>query len=161
MGRYFGIANSTTNEHVSSYWKGDSWCDCYQVMHQLHWEKTDEIYSACYDTLCKFEYNAEKRIMVNIENDHIDNDHIDNNSDGTEEDNEKSSDVTEKSDTEKSDTESKYYGIDNILTSTQFFEMLNHVPHWDGDVCCVCKYQYDSSKLKKYEKTFNGTYFMS
>lgn len=150
MGRYFGIANSTTNEHVSSYWKGDSWCDCYQVMHQLHWEKTDDIYSACYDTLCKFEYDAEKRIMVNIDNDHIDN--------NSEKDNKSSSEDNESS---SSVTESKYYGIDNILTSTQFFEILNHVPHWDGDVCCVCKYQYDSSKLKKYEKTFNETYFMS
>lgn len=67
MGRYFGIKNKTKKQVVSSYWKGDEWCDCYQVMHQLHWDKTDKIYSGCYDTLCKFKYNTEDDAMECID----------------------------------------------------------------------------------------------
>ena len=63
MGRYFGIRNKTKKQIVSSYWKGDEWCDCYQVMHQLHWEKTDDIYSSCYDTICEFKYDVEDDVM--------------------------------------------------------------------------------------------------
>lgn len=150
MGRYFGIGNSTSNQHVSSYWKGDSWCDCHQVMHQLHWKKTDEIFSVCHDTMCVFKYDKKTKSMIVTE---IENNNDKNNKDSEEEE-------EESNDSEES-LPAKYYGFDDILGSKQFSSMLNHVPDWDGDVCRTCKYEYDDTKLNKYEKKFNNTYFMS
>lgn len=148
MGRYFGIANSTTNEHVSSYWKGDSWCDCYQVMHQLHWEKTDEIYSASHSDMYEFTYDKKTKSMIASE---IDIHQNKKECEGNDEENSNESDELHPA---------KYYGLADVLVSTQFYAMLNHVPNWDGNICRTCKYNYDDSKLKKYEKKFNGVYFM-
>src|SRR5580693_10473676 len=63
MGRYFGIHNKTSNQRVSSYWKGDPGCNCHDVMHQLHWSHTDEISSGCYDSTYEFEYDPETNTM--------------------------------------------------------------------------------------------------
>jgi len=45
MGRYCGILNRTKKQSISSYWKSDDWCNCYEVMHQFHWNKDDQIES--------------------------------------------------------------------------------------------------------------------
>ena len=67
MGRYFGIVNQTTNQKVSSYWKGTPWCNCHDVMHQLHWASTDSIYSASYCDHREFVYNPETNTMEVVE----------------------------------------------------------------------------------------------
>lgn len=66
MGRYFGIANRTKQHKVSSgerCWKADEWCDCHELMHRYHWEQTDDIYSACYDTYTAFRYDSNTNTM--------------------------------------------------------------------------------------------------
>lgn len=66
MGRYFGIANGTKQHKVSSgerCWKAWEFCDCHELMHRYHWEPTDDIYSACYDTYTAFRYDPETNTM--------------------------------------------------------------------------------------------------
>ena len=63
MGRYFGIGNKTKKQKVSSYWKAEPMCNCHDVMHQLHWEATDEIYSASYCDYYEFKYESETNTM--------------------------------------------------------------------------------------------------
>ncbi len=160
MGRYFGIGNSTKNQSVSSYWKGDEWCNCYQVMHQLHWNKTDSIYSCCYDTICEFNYDiesgelnavdvTEQRMNEQYENDNNENE--DKNEDKDEDDEEKN-----KNDNNKPKVPNEKYGFDENLD----MDKLNHVPEWDGNRCVKCDYHYDEILLEKYKKKFDGCFFM-
>ena len=105
MGRYFGIGNSTKKQQVSSYWKSDEFCDCYRVMHQMHWNKTDKIYSGCYDTCCEFKYDVENDVMNVI-------DVTDKMYQEYEENNDKEKEKEEKDDT----IETKQYGFDTNLS---------------------------------------------
>ena len=153
MGRYFGIGNSTKKQVVSSYWKGDEWCDCYQVVHQMHWDRSDKIYSSCHDTYCRFEYNAESNKMDCVEIDSADLD----SSNSTD-----SSDSSDSSNSEElTPVENKKYGFDGKLSDEKICGMINHVPDWDGNLCRTCYYTYDGSKLKKYEKKFDPVFFMN
>lgn len=66
MGRYFGIANKTKQHKVSAgkrCWKALDFCDCHELMHRYHWDPTDDIYSACYDTYTEFRYDDKNNIM--------------------------------------------------------------------------------------------------
>lgn len=69
MGAYSGIVNKTKKQRVSNYWKGNRWCDLYQVMHQFVWDKTDDIYSADYEGMSLFVYdeNTNEMKYVNIQ----------------------------------------------------------------------------------------------
>lgn len=66
MGRYFGIANRTKQQKVSSgerCWKAYDFCDCHEVMHRYHWDPSDDIYSACYDTYTEFRHDSKTNTM--------------------------------------------------------------------------------------------------
>ena len=142
MGRYYGIINNTRNESVSDYWKSDSFCDAHAVMHQLHWESTDKISSACYDSYCEFEYYADENIMLCV--------------DKTIE--KLQSDDIEELKEEETDLPSKTYGFDTTLRENAD---INHVPDWNGNTCKHCGYQYDSTKLPEYENKFSDVFFMN
>lgn len=146
MGRYFGIGNSTKKQQVSSYWKSDEFCNCYQVMHQMHWNKTDKIYSGCYDTCCEFKYDVENDVMNVI-------DVTDKMYQEYEENNDKEKEKEEKDDT----IETKQYGFDTNLCK----EELDHVPEWFNNKCTKCDFVYDESMLKEYAKNFDGCFFMN
>lgn len=202
MGRYFGITNNTKSQSVSSYWKGDEWCNCYQVMHQLYWDKMDDIKSYCYDTSCEFKYNEENDKMecINITNkleqEHYEKmvkycdeyhkchycdkcnecikcynceckEYVDYNDyykcDETKNkcvcDCEKCHNTIEEPTPNK--IIEKKYGFDENMNKEDIFDMLNHVPDWDGGTCKKCNYKYNESLLEEYEKNFGDDYFMS
>jgi hypothetical protein len=145
MGRYFGIGNSTKKQVVSDYWKSDEFCNCYQVMHQMHWDKTDEIYSCCYDTICEFKYDIENNEMIVI-------DVTDERLHGGYDD----EDVIINNDEEKEENNNKY-GFDGKLC----IEELNHVPEWVDNKCTKCNFVYDELMLEEYKKKFNCCFFMN
>ena len=142
MGRYFGIENETKKQKVSSYWKGDPNCDCHVVMHQLHWDKTDFISSACYSDSHVLEYDTETNRMI-ISDEipnlvHSDGTHIDP--------------------SEKADSEQEFYGFDSVLCEDN---KLDHVPNWNGNTCTDCGFVYDETLLPTYKKKFDATFFMN
>ena len=67
MGAYSGLVNKTKKQRVSNYWKGDRWCDLYQVMHQFGWDKTDDIYSADYQGMSLFVYDENTNGMKYVD----------------------------------------------------------------------------------------------
>lgn len=137
MGRYYGIGNSTTNQVVSDYWKGDSWCDCHCVMHQFHWSKDDEIFSASCGDNYTFHVNDDGRMEQSYQNHDelvaFQNDEKDN--------------VGEQS--------PKKYGFDRALATDKY----DHVPVWEGNTCTCCDYVYVPEKLSEYEAKFDETFF--
>jgi hypothetical protein len=217
MGRYFGIGNSTKKQSVSSYWKGDEWCCCYQVMHQFRWEKSDEICSGCYDTFCDFEYNEENDEMECVdttekkEREYYERKekecrefhmcHICAECKGCSiclgceckcececkfeygckqkcecmcgEDVDKTCKFTKDNCTCKCENcngtgkiehekiKTKSYGFDESMNKEDIYDMLNHVPDWDGNKCTICNYIYDELQLDKYAKKFDGRFFMN
>jgi len=140
MGRYFGIANATKKQSVSSYWKGDNWCNCHEVMHQFKWEKIDTIHTACYDTCNFIYYDAESNTMTYDESYGGCYDHSDD-------------EVTQ-----EEPIVYTQYGFDTKIDKKID---LNHVPKWNGNTCEDCGFVYDASKLALYEKTFDGTFHMN
>ena len=162
MGRYFGISNSTKKQSVSSYWKGDGFCDCYHVMHQLRWDKEDDIQSGCYDTINVFKYDETINDMVY--EDKTDEIMFNNNKDDDRENDdsfEETNEIKEEEDKTKSENSCKKYGFNEKLLGPQLGDRLNHVPDWDGDVCKTCKYYYDNSRLDEYSGNFDPVFFMN
>jgi hypothetical protein len=161
MGRYFGIANGTKEQRISSYWKADEWCNCYEVMHQFHWDKTDAIYSGCYSDYWDFEYDPENNKMICVNKDDAD---ITLDKSPFEDCYEE---IDERTDEEYLNAELKYkskhsdavtkgcYGFDMRLCNNKKY---NHLPKWDGDKCVNCGYVYDENRLEFYAKLFNGVY---
>lgn len=123
MGRYFVIGNSTKKQLINSYWKADDWCDCYQVMHQFHWDKNDDIFSACYDTNNEFKYDETLNEMI-CEN------------------------VTEKflNGEFEEDNSKIIEPIQYDYKQDSPWENSNHIPNWNGDVCRVCQYKFLTQK---------------
>lgn len=170
MGRYFGISNATKKQNVSSYWKGDEWCNCHQVMHQFHWDINNVIRSACYDTVCEFKYDDVNDTMIvnditdemfnedpyeendkqNFEEEMFSEENMNNEDSYEENKNEKSSDIA-------ISTCHKDYGFDQKFCD----EMFDHVPIWKDNVCTKCNFVYDDALLEKYEKKFDGIFFMN
>jgi len=178
MGRYFGIANRTKRESVSSYWKGDEWCNCYEVMHQLHWDRNDKIHSSCYDSYYEFEYDQEKNTMICIDkldeiikecqNKNNDSEHDedvwenDSDHDDDDDDDDNDNDI----DKNEEDIEIaqgikqpfKKYGFNEKLCAN---DKLNHIPIWENNKCTICEYMYNESLLSEYAKKFNPAYYMN
>ncbi|ARF12682.1 hypothetical protein Klosneuvirus_16_1 [Klosneuvirus KNV1] len=67
MGRYCGILNRTKKQSISSYWKGDNWCNCYEVMHQFHWNKDDQIESGGGYEWYEIKYDTNTNTMESFE----------------------------------------------------------------------------------------------
>ena len=153
MGRYFGIANRTTNHKVSSYWKGEEFCDCHDLMHRYHWKPTDDIYSACYDTYCEFVYNPTDNIMelvyLNSETMDIDSD----DSQKMEIDDSKGVDKT----IELIDWIKLGFSPEKDITRQS-----DHVPVWNSDnVCTVCNYQFKNDDIITDTPKFSSTFHMN
>lgn len=132
MGRYFGIGNTTKKQIVSGGWKNDQWCDCHHVMHQMHWEKTDMIYSASYCDLYKFKYDQDTNKMK--PNCVMDETFI----------------VLPKKDCLK---------VGFCVTSNDIDQ--DHVPSWENNVCTHCGYIYDESKIHSYVKKYDDVFCMN
>lgn len=165
MGRYFGICNSTRGQEVSNFdWKNTEWCCLYQVMHQMHWEITDFIYSASYDTYCYFKYNSDEHKMECIDHDFI-----------WQLSDEGINEITDYRNIIEGCNEDEFYdrsyGYEKTLGSgyegdpndmgAKMFKKLNHIPKWNENKCECCGYVYDSSKLPEYEKKFDSVGFMN
>ncbi len=185
MGRYFGIGNSTKKQSVSSYWKGDEWCNCYQVMHQMHWDKTDSIYSCCYDTICEFNYDIEsgelnaidvteqrmnqhyKKNNINYDDENDDDENDDDENDDDENINVETKNVETKNVEIKTIENENVETVENVKTGKYGFDdklcddKLNHIPQWDGNRCVKCDYYYDELLLEEYKQKFDGCFFMS
>lgn len=155
MGRYFRLYNVTKNHTVSGYWKGDSECNFRDVMHQLKWDSTDIIRTACYDTSCYVYINQDTlrhEILEVYEGEDFielvsrDGDYLLPISSEHQE-------YLDKVSRERSKTSNiprKKYGFVDINA--------DHIPQWSGDVCKSCEYKYDESMLPEYEKKFDSVY---
>ncbi|QKF94827.1 hypothetical protein QKU48_gp1369 [Fadolivirus algeromassiliense] len=185
MGRYFGIGNKTKQQTISSYWKADEWCNCYEVMHQFHWEPTDMIYSGAYDTYCEFRYNEETDEMECIDKtDEIMNSccggcckdcneseesHESNEADESDESNEDCNNtccddpdnckscVNENKPEPISVKNAGRYGFDEGYF-IKAKDKYNHVPKWNGNVCEKCGFQYSEEQLEKSKQKFDGVF---
>jgi len=134
MGRYFLIGNNTKKQIVKngSYWKADAWCDCYQVMHQYGWDKTDDIFTESDDNShYKLVYDSDLNILEQI-----------------------SIDITELSceNDEKQNEINIPFQVDNfcyneVICGYKKYSELNHIPEWDGKKCKICQYIQNKSNL--------------
>lgn len=146
MGRYFELNNHTQHHNVSGPWKSNAFCDCHRVMHQLKWESTDSITSTCYDEECTFVFNEKSNVMDIKEDDDINDDAIYTSYDFEINHIPKWNVVY----LETHNDEPQYnYGFDTQLMET------DHVPKWNGNICEICGFQYDPTKLVSYETKFD------
>ena len=173
MGRYFGIANRTKSESISSYWKSCKWCDCHEVMHQFHWDQNDKIHSSCYDSYYEFEYDPKTNSMICTDNmdlimrkcddvwDECESDDENDENDENKNKNTNNIDMDNVDDieiTRRIKQPFKKYGFDKNLCANK---NLNHVPVWNGNKCMECGYMYNESLLGEYAKNFNPVYYMN
>ena len=145
MGRYFGITNCTKNESVSDYWKGDSWCSLYSVMHQRGWTHEDSIYSSCYDSCYDFVFDENKKarcceFLFDVPDEEPE--------DAEEEEPEEEPVETEQREPRKIFNFSMSYE-DRKLTG-------DHCPEWEGGKCKKCGYKLnlESQSDKNVDTTF-------
>ena len=127
-------------------WKYDSWCNCYEVMHQLHWNKYDKIFAGGEDSLNIFTYDSENNVMEPHD--------IIMKIWSTElykkihrEEKREMSDYEDSSDSEFSDEDKniKYIKYDFGISIS---EKYNHVPEWDDYKCIKCGFVYDVTKIE-------------
>lgn len=146
MGRHFGIGNRTQKMNVSEgnrCWTGYKFCDCHEVMHRYHWQITDVITSAAYDSFYVFKHNEDNNQMDTIEADFRDyfdyDDDDDNNDSGKEKD----------------------IGVSLGFDGDDKNTIEDHAPIWDNNECVVCGYKFDPINIKNDMEKFSGTYFMN
>lgn len=139
MGRYFGISNSSKHQLVSSYWKGDPWCNLYAVMHKFEWKHTDKIISGAYDSRYKFVPIKENdgKIEMNMVEDYS----------WLEENNESS---------ENNEEPCQIYNFE--MNKDKMKQVQDHCPIWEDGKCKQCGYIYQSPKNCN---DFDSTYFMN
>lgn len=156
MGRYFGIANRTTNQQVSEggdCWKGSAFCSCHAVMHVFHWTQTDHIYSACHDTYCQFEYDKETNQMKIV-------DHTNDweNAEELDVDDELIMDPIQTKPVEFDSFGFPFSGCEHP-------EIYDHVPKWihEGDKirCEKCGFTFDEQLVEECRKLFDRIFFMN
>lgn len=179
MGRHFGISNQTQNHKVSegtSCWKGDEFCECHAVMHRFGWNSTDDIYSACYDTCCKFEYNKDNNTMNCIDITH-DTFLQENETEETEDietgEEKKQIEIEIEKEKEKEKKKSqKEIESDNIPTENiKSFgfnsdnlpeSSWNHVPKWTNGKCEICEYQIPNKmEMEAETEQFDPIFYMN
>ena len=175
MGRYFGIGNKTKKQKVSSYWKGEPSCNYYDVMHQLHWEATDEIYSASYSDYYKFLHDPDSQLACKSSDPHLYYRGSDSKAPDTNsmelvnmehfEDEDTSTlqniptmvnDMIPELVDEDQEDETQKLGFDVTLA-----DKFNHVPIWYDNKCICCGFIYDPSKLTEYMNKYDGTFCMN
>jgi hypothetical protein len=167
MGRYFGLFNATRNQSVSEgrqCWKAYPFCSCHAVMHRYHWQPTDEISSAAYDSCYKFIYDVQKNEMdlVNgyeYEDFDGENDELPEFEDG---------ETPAAADTENPDAKKAAekeeevpepvqlgFGVGDAEMEGQY----DHVPVWDGDVCIKCAYRFDPEHIVQDAQKFDPVFY--
>lgn len=122
MGRQFKLINGTkrhTIKNPRTQWTGEPFCECYQVMHKYHWDKTDDICSVAYDSYYKFTYDPDNDEMehVDILNELLNGGNLEDN--------------RPKQNIQPTPHQKFYYSDEENI-------MLRHVPDWDGDICRTC-----------------------
>ena len=144
MGWYGSIRNKTKKQKVIGFWHKDTFCSCYHVMHQFHWDKNDKIRSFGDETCYKINYDESKNEMI-LEDDIERTIKIHNRYDD---------DFNEVEIIKKPTIEYAKYGFDDNEFREKWDDY-NHVPEWLGNTCVKCEYVYDKSKLAYYEKRGN------
>lgn len=151
MGRYFGLMNLSRNQSVSEglrCWKAYPFCDVHEVMHRYHWEPTDKIMSAAYDSSYKFVYQAGENVMdvEELTPDFGEDEDIED----IEE--EKTSDVKQK-------RQQPPLNLGFGSSDDEMKEQSDHVPTWKGDTCTTCGYKFNPKNMENDQEKFNTVFF--
>lgn len=136
MGRLYSIANHTNQQIVDAYycWKENCFCNCHEIMHQMKWDKTDDISSfvnygdGTYDhNFVKIIYNRKTKQMYI-----------------------RKKDACYTNDTINLDLYQKY-AYDRTLSEYNK-TIHDHIPEWSDNKCVKCGYVYDETRLDEYAK---------
>lgn len=148
MGQYYGITNYTTKENISSYWKGEPWCNLYEVMHKYKWNCTDKIMSCSYADgyVFKYDKNDDSFDCINFHDVEEKNNEDENYEKENNEDEYRSYNFNSNREKEKNVDEN----TDNSLNIN------NHVPHWTNGKCDKCGFVF---KIIEPSQKINTTYY--
>lgn len=141
MGRYFGVKNLTKNHKVSegvNCFKGGR-IDINQIMHRYHWDPTDKIRAGCHDTVINIKFLDGKTIMRDITYELM----TGNNQEGS---------------------NSYCFNSEDSLIETGLgieVKKVDHYPQWDGNMCVVCEYVFNSEDIEKDKTLWDSTFYWS
>lgn len=144
MGWYGKIRNRSKKQKVVGDWCKDTWCSCYQVMHQFHWDDDDKITSFGDETCYNMTYDG-------INNEIIKSEDIEFTSKiHCGEDEEPDEEMLQ---FQKEMENCKNYCFDHNEFKDDW-DKYNHTPEWNDNKCIKCEYLYDKTKLPELEKRF-------